>query len=186
MSRPPRSEAEPSEARVGSVVDAALAELVAKEEIRSVLMRLARGTDRRDPELIRSCYHPDGFDDHGAFQGSPAEFAEWVPKTLALFASTQHVLGNVSIELEGDVARSETYCTAHHVFPPEDPGGPRDAIMGLRYLDRFERRPGSPWLIARRVCAYDYTYIVPISESWPLDPPFIVGRPDRDDPSYDS
>lgn len=165
--------------------DPALEGLLAREEIRGVLMRLARGTDRRDPDLIRSCYHADGFDDHGAFQGSPAEFAEWVPKTLALFASTQHVLGNVSIELDGDVARTETYCTAHHVTPPDDPGGARDAIMGLRYLDRFERRGDGPWLIARRLCAYDYTTIVAITGSWPLDPPFVRGRPDREDPSYE-
>jgi len=39
-------------------------------------MRLARGTDRRDAALIRSCYHADAVDDHGAFRGGPAEFAE--------------------------------------------------------------------------------------------------------------
>ena len=165
--------------------DPALDALIAKDEIRTVLLRLARGTDRRDEELIRSCYHPDGFDDHGAYRGDPAGFAEWVPKTLAMFEATMHVLGNVSIEIDGDIAHCETYCTAHHVFPPEDPGGARDSVMGLRYLDRFERREGSGWLIARRVCAFDYTYIVPIVERWPLDAPFVRGCPGRDDPSYE-
>jgi ketosteroid isomerase-like protein len=162
----------------------ALAELLAREEIRSVLMRLARGTDRRDRELILSCYHPDGFDDHGGYQGDPKGFAEWVPQVLSLFEITQHVLGNLSIEIEGDVAHCETYCTAHHIFPASDPGGARDSIMGLRYLDRFEKRGAGPWLIARRVCAYDYTYVAPIGERWPLDPPFITGTTDRGDPSY--
>ena len=165
--------------------DPAVDALLAKDEIRTVLMRLARGTDRRDEELIRSCYHPDGFDDHGGYRGDPAGFAAWVPKTLAMFEATMHVLGNVSIELDGDVAHCETYCTAHHVFPPEDPGGARDSVMGLRYLDRFERREGAGWRIARRVCAFDYTYIVPIAERWPLEPPFIRGRPGPDDPSYE-
>ena len=165
--------------------DPAVDALLAKDEIRTVLMRLARGTDRRDEELIRSCYHPDGFDDHGGYRGDPAGFAAWVPKTLAMFEATMHVLANSSIELDGDVARCETYCTAHHVFPAEDPGGARDAVMGLRYLDCFERREGTGWLIARRVCAFDYTYIVPIDERWPLDPPFVRGRPGPDDPSYE-
>jgi hypothetical protein len=40
----------------------------------------SRATDRRDAEAIRACHHADAFDDHGAFQGGPAEFAEWVPK----------------------------------------------------------------------------------------------------------
>ena len=171
---------------------ATLADLLAKDEIREVLARLARGTDRRDAALIRSCYHADAVDDHGAFRGGPDEFAEWVPKTLAIFESTMHVLGNVSIELDGDAARVESYCTAHHVFPAQapggasgGPGGARDVVLGLRYLDRFERRAGGPWLIARRLCAYEYSLSLPAGDAWPLDPPFVRGRADRGDPSYE-
>lgn len=160
--------------------------LLARDEIHRVTLRLARGTDRRDPELILSCYHPDAFDDHGGYQGDPAGFAKWVVETLAMFETTMHVLANQSIEIDGDVARVETYATAHHIFPTTDPGGPRDSVMGLRYVDRFERRDGGPWLIARRTCVFDYTYVVPITERWPLDPPFITGRTDRTDPSYES
>lgn len=158
--------------------------LLVRDEIHRVTVRLARGTDRRDPDLIRSCYHPDAFDDHGGYQGDPAGFAEWVVATLAMFETTMHVLANQSIEIDGDRAVVETYATAHHVFPETDPGGARDSIMGLRYLDHFERRGGGAWLIARRVCVYDYTYVVAIAERWPLDPPFIRGRTDRDDPTY--
>jgi len=158
-------------------------DLVAKDEIREVLARLARGTDRRDAALICSCYHADAVDDHGAFRGSPAEFAEWVPKALGIFASTMHVLGNIAIELDGDAARVESYCTAHHVYPADDPGGARDNVLGLRYVDRFERRGGA-WLIAHRLCVYDYSLCVPAGEAWPLDPPFVRGRSDASDPSY--
>jgi ketosteroid isomerase-like protein len=163
--------------------EARIAELWDRHEIEQVILRLARATDRRDAEAIRACYHPDATDDHGAFHGSAAEFAEWVPKTLAIFAATQHFLSPPRIEVEGDRARSETYCTAHHLFPSEDPGGARDSIMGLRYLDRFERR-GGVWRIARRTCVWDYTYIVAIRDRWPLGPAFRVGRPSREDPSY--
>ena len=196
---------------------ARLDDLVCRHEIEQVILRLARATDRRDPEAIRSCYHADAFDDHGAFQGGPAEFAEWVPLALAPFAATQHFLAPPRIEREGDVAHCETYCTAHHVFPPSDPGGERDSVMGLRYLDRFERRPPAPagdlangqsrhpgppasggglasgqsrhpglgvWRIARRTCVWDYTYIVPVADKWPLGEGFRLGRPGRDDPSY--
>ena len=33
-------------------------DLVARERIRDVIHRYARGVDRRDYELVRSCYHP--------------------------------------------------------------------------------------------------------------------------------
>ena len=157
--------------------------LWSRHEIEQVILALGRATDRRDVAAIRGCYHADGFDDHGAFQGSGAEFAEWVPQALGLFAATQHVLSPPRIELDGDVAHVETYCTAHHVYPVDDADGERDSIMGLRYLDRFERR-GGVWRIARRSCVWDYTYVVPIRDKWPLAPGFRLGRPSREDPSY--
>jgi hypothetical protein len=154
------------------------------DEIQQLVLRLARGTDRRDVELIESCYHKDSFDDHGGFQGSGAEFARWVPEVLSLFAVTMHFVGTPRLEFDGDVVHGETYCVAHHVFPPEDPGGERDSIMALRYLDRFERRDGGPWLIAHRRCSFDFTYMAPIQESWPLESTYVLGRPDAEDPSY--
>ena len=159
-----------------------LRELCDLREIEQVILRLARATDRRDSAAIRACYHPDAVDDHGAFRGSAADFAEWVPKTLAIFSATQHFLSPPRIELAGEVARSETTCTAHHLFPPEDPGGARDSIMGLRYVDRFERRDGA-WRIARRTCIWDYSYIVPAGDRWPFGPDYQLGRPGPDDPS---
>jgi ketosteroid isomerase-like protein len=177
-----------------------LHELTSRHEIEQVILRLARATDRRDSEAIRACYHADAFDDHGAFQGGPAEFAAWVSQVLAMFAATQHFLAPPRIEVDGDVAHCETYCTAHHVTPPSDPEGERDSVMGLRYVDRFERRLPTPpasgdaspagqsrrpeWRIARRTCVWDYTYIVPAGVKWPLGPEFLRGSPDRSDPSY--
>jgi hypothetical protein len=149
--------------------------LLAKDAIRDVLADLARGTDRLDGELIRSCYHPDAHDDHNAFRGGPAEFA--------------HFLGNTRIELSGDVAWSETYCVAHHLFRPDDPDGERDLVLALRYFDRFERRAAQPggerrWKIALRRCVFDWSYTVPIAEKWPFAADFTLGRRDRSDASY--
>lgn len=162
-----------------------LEHVLARDEIREVLARLARGTDRCDASLIRSCYHEDAEDDHGGFQGSGDAFAKWVLETLpAHFQATMHNLGNSDIRVEGDTAWSETYCTAHHVMHPDEQGVIRDSIMGLRYVDRFERRSGE-WRVARRTCVYDWTYVVRADDAWPLDPPFIKGGRGSDDPSYD-
>ena len=55
--------------------------LIAKQEITDVVYRYARGIDRLDFELVKSCYHPDAYDDHGAFKGSVDEFVEATAET---------------------------------------------------------------------------------------------------------
>ncbi len=162
---------------------ASLDDLLAKDAIRDVIMDLARGTDRLDAELIRSCYHPDALDDHNAFRGGPVEFADWVLANLPHFAATMHFVGNLRIEVRGDVAWSEAYCVAHHLFKPDDPGGERDLVLSLRYFDRFERR-SALWKIALRRCIFDWSYTVPIAEKWPFAEDFTVARRDRSDESY--
>jgi SnoaL-like domain len=154
-------------------------ELLARAEIGDVVKRLARGTDRLDEELMASCYHPDGYDDHNSFRGSGTDFAKWVCRVLPHFQATHHFIADPYIVLDGDVAHVDTYCEAHHV------GTDSDMILGLRYVDRFERRGGT-WLIAKRVCAFDWTYTVPFDpqRSFTFDADFTVGRRDRSDITY--
>jgi len=162
-----------------------VAELLAREEIRDVVKRLARGTDRLDAELIASCYHADGFDDHNVFRGSGTEFAQWVLDTLAVFDATMHFVGDPHIRLDGEVAQVDTYCVAHHLSKPDGDGKADDMVLGLRYVDRFERRE-ERWLIAKRVCAFDWVYRVPFAwdqRSWFAED-FTLGRRDRTDVSY--
>jgi hypothetical protein len=154
-------------------------DLLAREEIGDVIKRLARGTDRLDEELMASCYHPDGFDDHNSFRGSGREFARWVVEVLPHFETTMHFIGSPLIRLDGDTAHTDTYCVAHHLRADSD------MILGLRYVDRFERRDGR-WLIARRVCAFDWSYTVPVDAAtrWPFAEDFTVGARDRTDITY--
>ncbi len=169
---------------MNSVQEARLERMLAKDEIREILTRLARGTDRCDLMLIQSCYHDDAYDDHGGFQGGGDAFAKWAVDMLTTsFKATMHSLGNIDIRVEGEVAYSETYCTAHHVMFPDENGVTKDSVMGLRYVDRFERR-NKTWLIANRVCVYDWTYVIAADEAWPLDPPYTTGNQTRHDPSY--
>ena len=46
-------------------LDPRLQSLLDKDEIRDVVMRFARGGDRHDWQLVRSCHHDDALDDHG-------------------------------------------------------------------------------------------------------------------------
>jgi hypothetical protein len=163
--------------------DDAVAKLLAKDAITEVIHRVARGTDRLDHDLIVSGYWPDGFDDHNSFRGGPVEFADWVLQVLPHFQATHHFLGQCRIELDGDVAHTETYCDSHHVAHPDDAGVITDMRLGLRYVDRFERRNGE-WRIAKRICAFDWTYTVASAGVWTFDDDFTVGHRNRDDITY--
>ena len=119
--------------------------------IHDVVARYCRGIDRRDPELVRSCYWPDATDDHaGAFIGGRDEFVDWVSRVVARFTMTMHVLGTPAVEIAGDVADAETYGVAQHRGDPSDDGRV-NYTTAFRYLDRFERRSGEWRIAARRV-----------------------------------
>jgi ketosteroid isomerase-like protein len=166
-------------------LDPRLQALLDKDAIATVVQELARGTDRLDAEQIAACYHPDGFDDHNAFRGGPREFAKWVLDVLPHFAATHHFVGQPRIRLEGDVAQVDTYCIAHHLSKPDAGGRQSDLVIGLRYVDRFERRAGI-WKIARRVCAFDWTVTLEEAPAakYVFEQHFTVGRRDRTDVTY--
>ena len=142
-----------SEPAAGS--DAALLrQLADKQAIYEVVLRYCRGIDRLDMELVRSCYHPDGVDHHTGFTGVRDDYVTWVDAQLRQLALTQHVVANHLVELDGDLARSETYGTAYHLGRP-DGDGPSSFTTGFRYVDRFERRDGE-WRIVERFAVREW------------------------------
>ena len=126
-----------------------------------------------------SCYHPDGFDDHNSFRGSPTEFAAWVCEVLPHFTATHHFVADPLIRVTATSRRSTP--TASRTTSARTPTW----CSALRYVDRFERRDGG-WLIARRVCAFDWTYTVPFDPAarFTFADDFTVGRRDPDDIAY--
>jgi len=126
-------------------------------------VRFCRGVDRLDETLIASCFHEDATDDHGMYQGSGHGFARYVIDSAATMLGTMHTLGNVTIAVDGDRARSEAY--VHVVMRMPSGDGAADHTIHARYIDRFERRDGE-WRIADRVVAYDLTRIDPVAREW--------------------
>jgi len=164
-----------------------LAGLLAEREIHRVLMRYARGIDRRDFALVASCYRPGATGDHGSFKGPVEDFVAWVPGALERFDTTMHFLGNVLIDLNGPapatraerwVAHVETYCVAYHRLRGVDV----DSIAGLRYVDRFERRDGS-WRIADRCIVVEWNRRDEVDAPG-FGPDYLRGTHDRSDPVY--
>lgn len=157
--------------------------LVAKQEIAEVVLRYCRGIDRMDRELVRSCYHDDAVDQHGTFRGTADEYVDWAFRLLERYSMTFHFVGNLLVELDGDdVARCETYGIAHHRGDPDDPVS--NLVTGFRFIDRFERRGGGPWLIAHRIATTEWVRVDDPAHHWPIKPELPTGRRDRTDPVY--
>lgn len=152
-----------------------------EEEIRQVLHRYARGCDRIDLELVRSCFHPDAHDDHGAYKGGVDAFIDWIGRLLPRYGVTMHSLTNVLVErhpTRDDVVRVETYGIAEHQTPG---GGPElNLTIGFRYLDRFEDR-GDGWKIADRYCTTEWVRVNDPATIFPVDERFPRGRRDGTD-----
>lgn len=132
---------------------AELQALLEREKIRDCIVRLSRGEDRRDPEVISASYWPDSTTDYGVFAGSFDEYLAWVTPGSPAIPVTQHVLGQSLIELNGAVALVETHVTSYHRIDTGEEH--RDTVIGGRYLDRLERRDGA-WRIAERTMLYDW------------------------------
>ena len=71
-----------------------------------------------------------------------------------------HFIGNVLVEPDGDRARAETYLVAYHHLRASTTKPERDYLVGLRYVDDFERRAGE-WRIAARICVFESRESIP-------------------------
>jgi SnoaL-like domain len=162
---------------------ARLESLLERQDIVDCLTRFSRGMDRFDRDVFLSAFHTDAVIAAGPFVGGPKDLYEWASQLhdQGQFA-THHNMMNLTCEIEGNVAHTETY----YLFV----GRNRDDsnwIAGGRYIDRLERRDGA-WKIALRTNAIEWSGMVPTMPIPFSDVPdiYLNGAPSRskDDPSY--
>jgi len=157
-----------------------LNELLDREQIKAIAPRFARGLDRCDRELIESCFHPEGIDDHGFFKGTASEFCDWVMGQLTRFSASQHAIASQYVELNGSKAVCESNFIAVHIIP--NPEGDKELTVAGRYLDSVEKRDGE-WKIMLRTCVFDWNRMVDASPA-PATEGRYIGSQNRDDASY--
>lgn len=178
------SGADPSPRPPAGPAPAELASLLDERAIGQVVLRYCRGIDRLDRDLVRSCYHPDATDEHGSFSGGVEAYLDWAFRLLGRYASTMHLVGNLLVEVAGDVALAETYGVAHHRGRPDEAFEPRhNLVTGFRFIDRFERR-GGPWRIARRVATTEWVRVDDEAGRWSPPGELRHGARDATDPVY--
>jgi hypothetical protein len=178
--------------------------LLAREQIRDVLLDYCRGVDRMDWEGVRRCFHDDAIDEHGLYSGPIDGFIDFFRAWSAQYRMAMHLLGNIAIQVQGHQAVTETYCVSFMSMSAERVAS-RDfrrlldddtaryvdtrraaqswqLTLGLRLIDRFEQRGAqAPWLIAHRVVLHEWNRLEPIGAELPLDTLLQSGRRDSSD-----
>jgi hypothetical protein len=116
--------------------------------LRNLVDSYAAGCDRRDIDLLRSCFVDGGTNtvhwlDRDATSMTAPKDLERIPTGLARYDKTFHFVGNHVVDLDGDAASGDAYCFAHHLT------GRNDFVMAIRYEDVYSRTPEG-WRIATR------------------------------------
>jgi hypothetical protein len=134
-------------------LEAGLRAMIDRQDIWAVITKYARGIDRLDREMVRSCYWDDAIDDHHAYVGGPDYFID-VTFAAARASSTvqHHGLSNFTCEIDGDDAHCETYYT----FIGANIEPPHLLSMG-RYIDHLQRRD-RVWKYANRVTVIEKNF----------------------------
>ncbi|QVQ52779.1 nuclear transport factor 2 family protein [Spiractinospora alimapuensis] len=160
-----------------------------REAIRDVLYRYCRAVDRADTALLKDCYWPDGFDDHGFFGGNAMEFCDYITPLLRETTATTHAMSNPIIDLDGDTARVESQVDVLHRLQSES-GDLIYEWIQCRYLDEFAKREGE-WRILSRAVVTDGIFwskmaaVITADRGLPLgDPTLLRGDRHPNDPVY--
>ena len=131
--------------------------------IADVMARYTRGIDRCDIAVLQSVWWPGATVDYGGGVVDAAAWSETTVTALAAFNRTQHFIGNLLVELDGDTATAECYCRAYHELDGGD--GPSAFEVGGRYLDQLERRGGA-WRMVHRRYVMDWNSNGPSTARW--------------------
>lgn len=160
-------------------------ELIARQQITDLVGRYMRGLDRLDAALLRATFHDDAQTDYGFYKGGPDGFVAMAMGALRDHLANHHMIGQVAIELDGDVADvayGEVYFQAFHRLLRA--GEPRDLFIAGRYVDRYERRAGE-WKLAYRSEVNDWSRDDPASDTYFTAQPLgLRGARAPDDASY--
>jgi hypothetical protein len=156
-----------------AIDERALATVIAKEEIRELVLLYSRGVDLIDTKLVRSLYTKDATDSHGPEfpKGTADEFCKALEEGMPFFRYTGHHVCNHMISVDGDKGEGEVYALAHHIYKAKEGGWVED-IRGVRYLDKYAVEDGR-WRFSDRQVLFDFTTVrpIPTPEGTPPDRP---------------
>jgi 3-phenylpropionate/cinnamic acid dioxygenase small subunit len=135
------------------MTEAELREIRDRAEIEELMYRYAEMVDNRDWKEMDRVFALEATIDYTSTGGPAGPFREtlaWLDRALASWPINLHVITNLIVEFDGDLA--STRCYFHAPMARETSDGPQYVITNAgRYEDRLIRtRDG--WRIVERVC----------------------------------
>jgi SnoaL-like protein len=131
-------------------------------EIEQQMVAYSTAIDTRNWDGLDQIFTPDAYIDYrsvGGIDGRYPEVKAWLKKALAPFPNYYHMLGNLSLKVEGDQAQSKVIC-----FNPMKialPGGKTQVMfVGIWYLDQW-LRTAQGWRMTQRVEEKCFDFNVP-------------------------
>ncbi len=137
-----------------------------RERIVRLIYLYCQAVDRKDYEAFLALFHPGARLVHEGVEIPIAGFSKAAfMDIMDSLGVTQHLIGNILLDVDGDQAVSESYLTACHRISAETPskglladhreGIDEDYLVGARYIDRFERRK-NVWKFVDRANVHDW------------------------------
>jgi 3-phenylpropionate/cinnamic acid dioxygenase small subunit len=121
-------------------------------EIQDLLTRYALAIDTKDWALLDTCFVADAHLDYTATGGKDGlypDVRQWLAEVLSSFAVTMHLIGNISVRLDGHRAYARTY-----LWNPMGFGKDETALewfaVAAHYVDELVRTDEG-WRILKRV-----------------------------------
>lgn len=153
--------------------------LADRQAITDLIYRYCRSVDRLDIPLGHSIWHEDAHADYGAdyYQGPGKGVIDLICENHLGCLHHSHQISNILIDLNGDRAGSESYCTASLRMIRD--GKLVQITVWARYVDQWSRRDGR-WGLDKRTTIRDFDEIREVTELQR----YAAGTRDRTDPSY--
>jgi uncharacterized protein (TIGR02246 family) len=130
--------------------------------LRQLVDAYALAVDRRDVAAVAALFADQGrlvsrlqfpAGDGELVRQGRDEIATAIAAGLERYVRTTHVVGGQIVQLDGDRARGDTVCLAHHVYDKGD--ARRLLVMAVRYTDTYARCPDG-WCFTERQLDLDW------------------------------
>ena len=121
-------------------------------QINDLLIRYTVAIDKKDWELLDTCFTPDAHVDYtsaGGVAGDYPKVRAWLEKALAPFPLTVHAIANSVVEFDGDRATARTYVNNPMTFNNSD-GSVHLFPEGAYYNDKLVWTDDG-WRICERI-----------------------------------
>jgi 3-phenylpropionate/cinnamic acid dioxygenase small subunit len=132
----------PSDAKKATAVDREV-----RQDVADLLTRYASAIDRRDWELLRSCFTSDCVADYGSVGkwNGAEEITEWMRRVHDPLGHSLHRITNQAIAQDGEAVTARSYVDVI-VLGPDNLRG----AQACGYYDDLVVQTGDGWKIARR------------------------------------